>query len=413
MAIQWKPFGKKHLEFIATPYHKHKRITILSGAVRSAKTISMMVKFLNVIQNAPSGTILLAGVSKESVYQNVLKDLFETIGEKAYKYNAGTGALRIGNRDIRVVGAKDEGTEKQIRGATFAAAYIDEATICNKTFILQVFNRCSIEGAKIFMTTNPDSPYNWLYKDYIINEERMDMVDLWTFTLHDNAALSDEYKEFISKAYTGVFYRRNILGEWCNSEGRVYSQFDDTIHIVDELPDYFEEYVVGADWGTRNPTFFVLMGKSNDTWYIIKEYCHSGRETEVQLTPDQYAKKFLEWIEDIYVSKIYMDPSAVSLITAFNNIGYYNVDKANNAVIEGIQRVSELLNNEKLLVHRSCERLIEEFNMYSWDEKASQSSGKDVPLKVFDHGLDAVRYVVNSHLNGPQFFTFNRTDWGL
>lgn len=410
--MKWGRFGNKHLRFIATPYNKHKRITVLSGSVRSGKTITMIPKFLQVIENAPEGLGVIVGVSKDTIMDNVLRDLFETIGENSYKYNSGTGELKIGNRIIKVIGAKDAGSEKAIRGKTLAFAYVDELTLINKEFFYQLLNRCSLQGAKVFATTNPDSPYHYIYEQYINNPERSDMVELWTFTLDDNPNLPQEYKEFVSRAYSGVFYDRMILGKWVIADGIIYDMFNPDMHVIDELPDYFEEYNVAGDFGTQNPTAFGLFGKSGDKHYLIKEYHYCGREEKVQKTPEQYVKDYKDWVGDIYVNNIVLDPSATPLIAAFENAGYYNIKKANNDVLDGIQRVSEALNNERFYVHSSCENAIKEFGLYCWDTKAAQR-GIDTPLKINDHVSDLIRYYFNTVVNGPEFFTFDRADWGL
>ena len=43
------------------------------------------------------------------------------------------------------------------------------------------------------------------------------------------------------------------------------------------------------------------------------------------------------------------------------------------------------------LVHKSCERLIEQLQSYAWDEKAT-ARGEDKPVKQDDHSADAARY---------------------
>ena len=51
-----------------------------------------------------------------------------------------------------------------------------------------VLTRCSLPGSKVFCTTNPDSPYHWLYTDYITNEPLLESgyVKTWKFLIEDN-----------------------------------------------------------------------------------------------------------------------------------------------------------------------------------------------------------------------------------
>ena len=215
--IDWKPWGEKSYRFIMNPIEKDARITILEGSVRSSKTVTMVPKWLEYIRRGPPGLLLMTGVSKETVYDNVLLDLFDTIGRRNYRYNHQTGELLVfwqngngsgsGFRRIKVIGARDEGSEKYLRGKTLAGAYCDELTLMPRSFFEQLLARLSVEGAKLYGTTNPDSPYHYLYTEYIDDDEKKDsgMVCDLHFTLDDNPNVPESYKEFLKKAYTGLF----------------------------------------------------------------------------------------------------------------------------------------------------------------------------------------------------------------
>ncbi len=70
---------------------------------------------------------------------------------------------------------------------------------------------------------------------------------------------------------------------------------------------------------------------------------------------------------------------------------------ADNSVLEGIRNVSTMLTKRKLRFHKkNCQNTIKEMKSYVWDDKAQQKSGKEKPLKVNDHGPDAIRYFVNT-----------------
>ena len=92
--MKWNLFGKKQAKFIKTPLDEHKKITILSGSVRSGKTVAMIPKWLEFCKAQP-GLKLIVGVSKDTVYDNVLNDLFDTLGSANYHYNRTNGELKI------------------------------------------------------------------------------------------------------------------------------------------------------------------------------------------------------------------------------------------------------------------------------------------------------------------------------
>jgi phage terminase large subunit len=91
---------------------------------------------------------------------------------------------------------------------------------------------------------------------------------------------------------------------------------------------------------------------------------------------------------------IVVDPSAASFRVQLFQDRLRPV-LADNEVLDGIRLVSSLLASGRLLIHQSCKHLISEMQSYSWDEKAA-AKGEDSPVKVNDHGADALRYAINT-----------------
>jgi phage terminase large subunit len=89
-----------------------------------------------------------------------------------------------------------------------------------------------------------------------------------------------------------------------------------------------------------------------------------------------------------------VDPSALSFRTELRQRGVHQVE-AVNTVLDGIRLVSTLMGQHKIKVHRSCEHLLDELDGYSWDDRLALL-GEDRPIKLNDHGVDALRYAVNT-----------------
>src|SRR5439155_1229654 len=54
-----------------------------------------------------AGRKVITGVSKQSVHNNVLTDLFDIVGPRNYSYNRNTGQLRLCDAEWLVIGAVD------------------------------------------------------------------------------------------------------------------------------------------------------------------------------------------------------------------------------------------------------------------------------------------------------------------
>ena len=164
-------YGPRAEQFAMRPPEKDRPINILEGAVRSGKTWCLHPKALYCCAYNVGGRKLFTGVSKQSVYNNVLTDLFDLVGPRNYRYNRNTGQLRLYGTDWLVIGAKDEGSERYVRGLTVGIALCDELSLMPRSFFQMLLTRMSPEGARLYGTTNPDSPYHWLKTDYLDNAD--------------------------------------------------------------------------------------------------------------------------------------------------------------------------------------------------------------------------------------------------
>lgn len=398
MAFQWGRFSEKQLDSIV---NSDARLNFWQGAVRSGKTIASIVRWLDFIASGPQGDLLMVGKTERTLKRNVLDTMAQILGPKRFKYNKGEGEVYVCGRRIYVVGANDERAEGKIRGMTLAGAYGDEVTLWPEAFFKMLLSRLSVPGAKFFGTTNPDSPYHWLKREYL---EKPDLnLKSWHFLLEDNPNLDPEYVESLKKEYTGLWYKRFILGMWVQAEGAVYDMWDEDRHVVDEVPTPHEARLIycGVDYGTTNPCAFLLISLADDTWYVHREYYHDSRAVGRQKTDAEYSRDLAEFLGDLKTRvPVVIDPSAASFKEQLQSDGFI-VWEADNSVLDGIRAVATLLNEGRLKVHRSCQNLIREFSAYVWDEKA-QKRGEDKPLKENDHALDALRYVIWTYMSAPQ-----------
>lgn len=389
------------------------RINIWHGSVRSSKTIMSIIRWLEYIPTAPKGKLLMIGKTERTLKRNILDVIEEIVGPKNYHFSSGKGEVTIFGRAIDIVGANDERSENKIRGTTLAGAYGDELTLWPESFFKMLMTRLSVKGSMFFGTTNPDSPYHWLKADYLDREHELNMRS-FHFTLHDNPALDPEYVKSLELEYSGLWYKRFIQGLWVMAEGVVYDMFNNEVHVKNEkdLPVNimeFDRYYVPVDYGTANPTTFLMIGErvtqnGERESYVLKEYYYDGRKEQVQKTNSQYADDLVEFIGDIPVTQIYVDPSAKSFITELKQHDKItaSIIEAVNDVVEGIREVSKKIKNNLLFVLDTCKNLLREFNAYVWDAKA-QKHGEDKPVKDNDHALDALRYYVFTRLHGGTF----------
>lgn len=390
-----------------------RRVNLWEGSIRSGKTYSSLFAFLAAVASPPKGgQIVVCGKNTDSIYRNVFAPIWAepslaAIGS-AISYRQGSNTAKIFGRTVHIIGANDKRAEHRLRGITAAVVYVDEVTVLPVEFFKQLLGRMSPPGAQLFGTTNPDSPNHWLKRDYL---DRLDQLPSWIrfhFTLDDNPALSEEYKADIKAEYTGLWYRRFILGEWVSAEGAIYDMWDSDVHIVpwEQLPPIEYLHGVGMDYGTTNATAAILLGQAADgTLYAIDELRIDSTET-TRYTDGQLSEKLAHWLKTPHLPDreqhqpteprfICLDPAAASFRAQLFHDGLRNIQAADNRVNDGIALVSTLLANGQLKISDSCQALITEIPGYSWDPKATEK-GQDKPIKIADHSLDALRYAVKT-----------------
>lgn len=402
-------FSEKSIRFIRRHPKFDALINILEGSVRSSKTWTMIPKVLFGLNNYNiPGDKIIFGVSKETIYNNVLTELFNFVGTKNYSYNRSSGELWLFNTRWNVVGAKDEGSEKYIRGRTVGVAYGDELTLIPQSFFEMMLTRMSPEGARLYGTTNPGSPYHYLKVDYLDDIKKREKGLVWSehFTLDDNLSLSKEKREQYETMFKGVFRKLYIEGLWVLAEGAIYKDsLDDSLQYEDEDRPIglfgsggFVEMTVPIDYGTGNPTVFLLIVDDGYTYWIDREYYWDSRAESRQKTDGQYVDDLIEWLATWTPGGAccIVDPSAASLKAEMTLKGVWHID-AKNEVLDGIRTVANLLAKKKIRIHKRCVRLWAELATYAWDVNAGKK-GEDKPIKQHDHAPDALRYFAHTHV---------------
>ena len=299
-------------------------------------------------------------------------------------------------------GGKDESSYSLIQGMTLAGVFFDEVALMTRSFVEQALARCSITGSKFWFNCNPENPSHWFYLEWIQKRTQKNALYLH-FTMDDNLSLAPEVKERYEKMYTGVFYRRYILGLWVRAEGLVYPMFDRGKHVIHTAPAYSmrHRYFVAVDYGTVNPFAAGLYDydPTARTATKIKELYYRGGSAK-RVDNERYYKMLKELIGDYPIECIIIDPSAAAMVETIVKYGEYDVRKAINDVINGIQTVTKYLNAGVLAFHDSCKSTIQEFDSYSWKEDSSV----DTVIKENDHAMDELRYFCYTVLRDELMF---------
>ena len=396
------------------------KFRLLEGAVRSSKSYTANDIAIAEIQKLPPCDVLISGYSISSVARNILaewKKLINTNGLDLFREvnNDKDNYIMINwrglkNKKFYIRGASKENDFKQIQGSTFGYWLADEWTRHCESFTDMAMTRLSPPYSHALLTTNTDTPYHYVKKRFIdtpnfyVNDARgYSLWKKWTYYLEDNPSLTSEYIDSLKRMYSGVFYQRYILSRWVVAEGAIYDFFKRGTHTLRQAHAPSSYKLVGIDYGTGNPTVFILFSVNMSVRPYIwaeREYFHDSRAVGHQKTDSEYSADLRQWLGADFdlVRNVLVDPSALSFKVQLKRDGFFNVKNAVNDVVNGIRTQARMLKSgDYALIEDGCPRTIEDYSAYSWDEKA-QLRGEDVPVKTTgaDHTKDAERYVLET-----------------
>jgi PBSX family phage terminase large subunit len=292
-------------------------------------------------------------------------------------------------KEIQILGATNEGSIGTIQGTTFSVVYCDEMQLYPHSIIEMISTRLSNPHSIGFASMNPTFPSHPLKKWIDLAEAGDESFYSMHFTLDDNPFLTKGYKDDLKKTLSGVFYKRNYLGLWCQAEGAIYDFFDEDIHVWKKPERCAEYWIAGIDFGMSNPTACLLIGVStgrnehaDPMMWVEKEYYWNNKKQRPKLV-GEFADEIKEFLEPHAVRNIYIDPSAEVLQQELQRRRMHCVH-ATNKVDQGILSTTSKMQRGGLYIMKECKNTIREIQQYVWDPKAAKQ-GYDEPLKEEDH----------------------------
>lgn len=405
VVFKFQKFSKKQRQVLnwwsdSSPVKDYNGI-ICDGAIRSGKTVAMSLSFVMwAMERFDGKNFAMCGKTIGSFKRNVwlgLKLMLWSRGYTVEKYSEmGDNVWLIsinGHTNVfYIFGGRDESSQDLIQGLTLAGLYLDEVVLMPESFVNQATGRCSVTGAKVWMNCNPENPLHYIKVDWIDKADAKHMLHL-TFYMDDNLSLSEERKQWYLSNYKGVFFKRFILSLWCIAEGAIYDMVDDDNYYDDgDGPDYnlwCTRYYT-MDYGTTNPCAIYEIIHQGNMIYIENEYYYDSKKEMRQKEDSEYADDLIKFIDGKSYTCLTLDPSAASFKITARARGI-RVKEADNEVLDGIRLVASLIALKRLKINKKCVNLINELAAYVWDEKAAKR-GEEKPVKVSDHGCDAIRY---------------------
>lgn len=382
-------FGDDHRaqrEFVES---RARYAAFISG-IGAGKTVGGVGRLLrNVYEWNPGHTGYVIAPTVPSLRNVIIPELEKWGVLQAADYNRTEKKLTFPNGSTVIFESADNDRKiERLRGPSIAWFWMDEAaTIDERAWDIMVGRLRDGEHLNAFVTTTPKGE-NWIHTKFVNPETRLGGADVVRgVPTHENPHLPDDYTEEIVEEYEGRFYEQEVLGEFVGFEGLIYPWFTEE-NLTSDPPESYDEVFYGVDWGHNNPAVCLAIVKASDEYHVVDEWY------ERRCTVQDHSRAVEDLVSEYGDGPIYCDPSEPANIEQFRRDGL-PARKAENDVTPGIQLVASL--SDDLRVSESCQNVRNEFNQYQYRD----GGDSDNPLKQHDHAMDALRYALFSHSQGP------------
>lgn len=366
------------------------KVVAAHGTVRSGKTFSGIGGLMNYVgRHFSEKDILLSAKSQKQLDAIVLKEakrwsrVMNCGFVKRDSYYM-TRAQNGGRNYWYTALGNDSASVDKIQGMTLAGAYCDEVTTLHPEFVVEIDFRCSVPGAKIVHTMNPEGTKHWYKTQYLDPGAALEFA----FAFDDNPSLTAGYIADLKARYpSGTIARRKLQGEWCDESGNVWDITASTRPRPASPPAALE---VSIDTASASVTHALLIGVWAEGAWVIGEWRHDGREDGRMSHAQQVAEIGSLFDLEGKSGRWIVDQTSADFKLNVSNAGRKCIGSQSD-VLAGIQTVAWMLQRGRLYVDPCAQALIADIGGYQWDPKAAER-GEDKPLKKNDHGCDALRY---------------------
>lgn len=358
------------------------RVIANQGSTRSGKTYSISQLLALYIPHKEKVTISVVGPSLPHLKRGARRDILQILEDAGIytdeAFNKTDNVYHYPNGSyLEFFGAEDLG---KVRGPGRDILFMNEANL----FPFSIYQQLALRTKQtIFTDFNPVDEASWVY----------DVADkpgnkLIHSTYKNNPFLPKEQVQEIESLRDADENMWKVfgLGERGKSQEIIYTHWKQGPFRDDS------EIVYGLDFGYSVPTALIKVGfKDNQTFAHEMLY-------ETKLTTNDLIER-LKGLDIKRSDEIFCDAAEPKTIEELIRAGF-NAKPAEKDVYAGIQKVK----SQPLTITPESTNLIKEIRSYKWKtDKDGKVHPDESPVKMWDHGCDAMRYAIFTKLNKPRF----------
>jgi len=402
---------------------------LAAGSLGWGKTDWLVVQAITEAVSFKNNVILLGRKTLSALKKSTLVSFFDLVDPKLItRHDRAEQSITFINGSKIFYMQLDESREamQKVKSMNLGSVMIDQIEEVTENVWIACIGQMRRKNAsrRSFATANPNG-HSWVWKKWIrkggLKGYYCEQGAIWredvpppksqdeVTPLHcDNPNLPWDYiVDRLEQPQRWV--KRYVFGSWDNFEGLVWSEFDETTHLVKpfEVPNWWNKYVV-LDHGHRNPTAVLFFAVDGDGDIYIYD-CHYEADQWIDYHAEQIWMKvgkdeITRWLADPSIFHVRGGMSSdVSIAGQYEDYGLF-WEKADNDKQAGVDRVAKYLKVEEALGKPrlfvfdkpALDPFIEEINNYRWDDVGKGlKNAREEPRKKDDHAMDCLRYAIN------------------
>ena len=379
------------------------RFYVLTGGRGSSKSFSVAYWCALTLLFERGHTILFTRYTMKSAHISIIPEItskielmghldkFEITKDSITSKTTGSTILF---RGIRTSSGDQSANLKSLQGVTTWILDEAEELMSEETFDkINLSVRQKGKQNRVILLLNPSTKAHWIYNRFFQNKgvepgsniTKDDTTYIHTTYLDNKDNLDLSFLKELENTKTNnlVKYNHIILGGWLDkAEGVIFNNW--------ELGEFNEDsdWEAGADFGwSQDPNTLIKVSIDNKNKMIwLKEELYKTGLTTTELS---------NIFRDVIGRRLIIADSAEGrLIEEVKRTGV-NIKpcvKGAGSVKEGIL----LMKDYRMIIDPNSSNLIKELNNYIWSEKGER------PVDMYNHLLDAARYIISHRLKKPQ-----------
>lgn len=386
-------------------FYDRSPVLLLTGSAGGGKSRFAAEKLHHFLKSHKNATGLALRKAREFANKSIIPFLKQTVIKKDAEYKAGERTFHYPNGSVLYIGGmSDDNQREAVRSiggdGGLDIVWMEEANAFTELDFNELIARMrgkATDYTQFLLSTNPDAPNHWINQRLIIGGQ----ATVRYSGAMDNPYNPPEYRDRL-ESLTGILYQRLVEGKWIQAEGVIFDNFDPALNITADAeynPDWDviwgvdEGYVQGQGIGhiSYHPRV-VLLGQVTPQGGMNIVHAYYATQEQAETTIENVLA--LPY-KHPYIA--YVDSSAQSVMARMWD---YNITTsgATHRVSEGIKNVRRMICDGKgvrlLRIHPRCVQLINEMQSYRYDDQSKVADvGEPKPMKLDDHGPDALRYM--------------------